>query len=210
MKARIAVLTFAMLAVCSVSKAQNKASSIILGYGPVGYIHENIKLEDEKYKYDYKSFWNASFGYEKQFKGACSLTEVTYGQGKFDKYDLTGTSKWFDPAQMEDIYSVSVTQFFGTTINPNKRVQFPIYLGVGADYINGGPFHNLLIDGAVKARMKFYITNNFGIYGGATARLGWGAKSASESKSSSSSSTSYNITNTSWSVDCGIVIGLGK
>ena len=78
----------------------------------------------------------------------------------------------------------------------------------GADYINGGPFHNLLIDGAVKARLKLYITNNFGIYAGATGRIGWGAKSASES--GSKSSNSYNITNTSWSVDCGIVIGLGQ
>jgi len=208
MKKRIAVLTFALLAVCCVAKAQEKASSIILGYGPVGYIHENIKLGDEKYKYDYKSFWNASFGYEKQFKGACSLTEVSYGQGKFDKYDLTGTSKWFNPAQAEDIYSVSVTQYVGTTINPNMRVQFPIYIGVGADYINGGPFHNLLIDGALKARMKFYITNNFGIYAGATGRLGWGSKKASEKKSSSDSSKGYNITNSSWSVDCGIVFGI--
>lgn len=197
-----------LMAVSLSASAQNKARSLIIGFGPVGYIHENIKLDDEKYKYDYKSFWNANIGYEKQFKGVGSLTEFAYGQGKFDEYDLAGTSKWFDPAQAEDIYSVSVTQFFGKTINPNQRVQIPVYIGIGADYINGGPFHNLLIDGAVKARLKLYITNNFGIYAGATGRIGWGAKSASES--GSKSSKSYNITNTSWSVDCGIVIGLGQ
>ena len=199
-----------MMAICSVVNAQNKNTSIILGYGPVGSIHEKIVLDDEKYKYDYNSFWNANIGIEKQFKGVSTLTEISYAQGKFDKYDLTGTSKWFNPAQKDDIYSVSVTQFFGKTYNSNKRLQFPVYIGIGADYLNGGPFHNLLIDGALKARLKFFITDNFGIYGGVTGRMGWGSKSASESKSSSSSSDSYLITNTSWSVDCGIMISLGN
>lgn len=208
MKNKFFLSVVCFMAVCLSASAQEKARNITIGYGPVGYIHENIKLDDEAYKYDYKSFWNANFGYEKQFKGVCSLTEVAYGQGKFDEYDLTGTSEWFDPVQEADISTLSVTQFFGKTINPNKRVQFPVYIGIGADYIHGGPFHNLLIDGAVKARMKFYITNNFGIYGGATARIGWGAKSASES--GSRNSDMYNVTNTSWSVDCGLVIGLGK
>lgn len=207
MKAKFVVITIAMLAVCSTANAQEKAGSLIIGYGPVGSISERIKLDDEKYKYNYKSFWNANLAYEKQFKGSSTMTELSYAQAKFDKYDLTGQSKWFNPFQTEDIYSVSLTQYFGTTINPNKRFQLPIYFGIGADYINGGPFHNLLFDGAVKARMKFYITNNFGIYAGATGRMGWGAKSASESKSSSSS-TSYTITNTSWSVDAGFVIGI--
>ena len=41
-----------LMAVSLSASAQNKARSLIIGFGPVGYIHENIKLDDEKYKYD--------------------------------------------------------------------------------------------------------------------------------------------------------------
>ena len=208
MKTKIAMLSIAMLAICFLAKAQEKVSSLTIGYAPLGYTHVNISLDDEKYKYDYKSYWNATIGYEKQFKGAVSLTEVTYAQASFDKYDLSGTSKWFNPAQSEDIYSLSVTTYVGKTINPNKRIQFPLYIGIGGDYLNGGPIHNLAIDLAAKARIKFYITSGFGIYVGATGRYGWGSKRASESKSSGSSSKSYSVVPSQWAVDAGLVIGL--
>ena len=206
MKAKFLAIAMACLAVCTASRAQQKVGSLIVGYSPVGYIHESVSLDDEKYKYDYKSYMNVSLGYERQFKGAVTLSELTYARGKFDEYDLTGTSQWFNPAQQKDIFSVVFTQYFGTTINANKRVQFPVYFGIGGNYINGGPFHNLTIDGAAKFRVKFYFSGNFGIYAGITGRIGWGAKSASEE--SSNNSNSYNIVNTSWAADAGIVIGI--
>lgn len=208
MKTKFFTIIVTLLTVCTLAKAQDKAGSLVLGFSPLGGISEKISLDDEKYKYDYKSFMNASLGYERVFKGAITLTEVSYSQGKFDKYDLQGTSLWFNPAQEDDVYSVAVTQYIGTTINPNKRVQLPLYIGIGGDYVNGGPLHNLTFDVAAKARIKFYITNNFGIYVGATGRMGWGAKSASEKSSNYSSSKSYTITNTIWAADAGIIIGL--
>lgn len=205
MKTKISTIIIVLLAVCSFVRAQQKAGNLIIGFGPTGSISEKISMDDEKYKYNYKSYWNANVSYEKLFKGSSTMTEVVYSNAKFDNYDLTGESQWFDPKQEEDLFSVSLTQYYGTTINPNKRVQFPVYIGIGADYINGGPFHNLIISGAAKARMKFYITNNVGIYVGATGRLGWGSKSASESKSSSSSKDSYSISSTVWYADAGII-----
>lgn len=197
----------ALLAMCTTAKAQEKATSLNIGFAPYGYIHEKITLKDEKYKYDYKSYWSAVLGLEKQLKGVVSLTEITYAQAKFDKYDLTGESQWFNTRQSEDIQDFTLIQYFGKTINPNKRVQFPVYLGIGGEYILGGPLHNIAIDGAVKARVKFYITDNIGIYAGGNARYGWGMKKASEDSSSKSSDKDYSIGSIVWHIDAGLTIG---
>lgn len=208
MRTRFMTIAAVMLLVCTSAYAEDKVRSITVGFAPLGYTHVNISLKDEKYKYDYKSYMNFNVGYERQFKGIVSLTEISYAQAKFDKYDLTGTSQWFDPTQQEDIKDFAVTTYVGKTINPNKRIQFPIYIGVGGEYLSGGPLHNLAIDLAAKARVKFYISDNFGIYVGAMGRFGYGSKSASEKSSSSSSKQYYSVIPTMWAVDAGITISL--
>lgn len=195
-----------LMAVSLSASAQNKARSLTIGFGPVGYNHVNISLDPEKYKYDYKSYWNASIGYEKQFKGIVSLTEVSYSHAAFDDYELKGNSEWFNPYQKDDLTSISVTTYAGKTINPNKRVQFPVYIGIGGEYLSGGPLHNLTIDLALKARMKFYFTDKIGIYVGVTGRAGYGMKKASES--SSSSSSSYSVVPLMLALDAGLVFSI--
>ena len=206
MKTRILAIAALLLAFGTSAKAQDKKTTLTFGYSPLGSIETRIKLDDEKYKYNYKSFFNANFGFEKQFEGAVTLSEFTYSQAAFDKYDLKGTSQWFNPNQQEDIYAVSFTQYIGTTINAKGAVQLPLYIGIGADYLNGGPFHNLDIAGAVRAKLKVFITGHLGIYVGAGFRYGLGMKSASES--SSSNKTSYTVYDMMWNVDGGIMIGL--
>ncbi|MBR4238788.1 MAG: DUF2715 domain-containing protein [Prevotella sp.] len=206
MKTNFFVIIIALLFASAGVKAQNKARSITFGFSPIGYNHVNINLDDEKYKYDYKSYWNANIGYEKQFKGVVSLTEFTYSHATFDKYDLTGTSEWFNPAQTEDLTTMSITTYAGKTINPNKRIQFPVYIGIGGEYLNGGPMHNLAIDLALKARVKFYFTNSIGIYVGATGKVGYGMKSASEK--SASSKEYYSVIPSMLMLDAGMVITL--
>lgn len=194
----IAVALFAFFA--SANAQQVGTLSINVGFSPVGHIHESISLNSEKYKYDYNSYLNFSLGIEKQFKGVTTLSEFKYAKAKFDSYDLNGNSQWFNPKQADDVYSISFTQYFGRTINANKRVQFPLYIGIGGEYLKGGPFHNIFIDGAVKGRVKFYFTNHVGIFAGVTGRIGWGAKKASEN----SKKDSYGIFNTQWSADAGL------
>ena len=209
MKSRI--LTLVVLSVFYINvNAQEKAGSITIGVALIGYHHLNIAYDkEEKYKYDYKSYFNFNVGYERQFKGVTSLAEFTYTKAKFDKYDLTGTSEYFNPAQSEDISSYSLIFYAGKTFNANQRFQFPVYIGAGGDYLSGGPFHNLAVDLAVKARFKFYITNNIGIFAGASVRYGWGVKSRSTKENSSSDkSTGYIITNAMWYVDAGLIIGI--
>lgn len=203
---KFVAIAVALFAISMNANAGDGTLSINIGFAPVGHIHETISLKPEKYKYDYNSYMNFNLGIEKQFKGVTTLSEFKYAQGKFDSYDLDGNSQWFNPKLTDDVFSVSFTQYFGKTINPNKRIQFPLYIGIGGEYLKGGPFHNLILDGAAKARVKFFFTNHIGIFAGGTFRLGWGAKSASES--SNSNKDMYSILNTQWSVDAGLTFGL--
>ena len=86
-----------MLFACTVNKAQIR--NLSLGFAPLGYNHVNISLDDEEYKYDYKSYWNANLGYERQFKGMVTLFELGYSKATFDEYELKGNSEWFEPAR---------------------------------------------------------------------------------------------------------------
>jgi hypothetical protein len=215
MKKKFFAISIALLFGCIGAKAQllgmlthdlGGARNLIIGFSPFGYDHINIKKGDEKYKYDYKSYMNFSLGYETQTEGLSYLTELDYAMAKFDKYDLKGTSVWFNPAQSEDISCIAFSQLFGKTFNNFKRVQLPVYFGPRFEYIKGGPFHNLTINACVKARLKIYITGKVGIYVGGTGMMGWGRKKAHEK--SSNSSESYNITPTTAYADAGVVIGL--
>lgn len=204
MKIKTLAFTIAMLFVAMEVMAQDKVRSIVVGFSPLGYNHLNVSYKDEKYKYDYKSYINAHVGFEKQFKGITSLTELTYSRAKFDHSDLTGDA---NPARDSDLKTWSITTYAGKTINPNKRVQFPIYLGIGADIIDAGSVGNLIFDFAAKARIKFYITDRFGIYAGGYGRFGWGAKSRSE-KSSSNDDSVYTVSPSVLALEAGILIGL--
>jgi len=189
------------------ASAQDKVRSLNLGFAPYGYNHVKINGKDDKFIYDYKSYWNASVGYERQIKGVIALTEFTYASAKFDKYDVTGVPQYFNPYHSEDITSYSLFGYVGKTINPNKRIQFPLYIGVGGEYLEGGPIHNITIDIAAKARVKFYVSDNIGIFGGVSGRYGYGTKKESES-SNGNKTTYYNLGNTMWYLDAGIVFGI--
>jgi len=194
------LLAIATLFICNSIKAEDGfAKSIIAGFAPVGYHHVGITHKDDKFKYDYKSYWSANLGYEKQFGGTTLLSQFFYSQGKFDKYEVKGATDYFDPYQQENVFSVGVTQFVGTTINKYGRVQFPIYFGPGVEYMKGGPLHNIIGHLAVLARLKFYVTDNIGIYVGGSARVGYGYKGGSKEKGR------YTIVPTTAYADAGLV-----
>lgn len=213
MKTKILALAVVLSAFSMNAKAQ-KVRSLTIGVAPVGYTQAKISYSnskrEEKYKYDYKSYFNFNVGYERQFKGVTALTEFTYAKAKFDKYDLEGQSEKFNPMQSEDISSASLIFYMGKTLNPGKRIQFPLYIGIGGEYLSGGPFHNLAFDVAVKARVKYYITDNVGVFAGASARYGFGALgfSRGEKEVATSDRWAYALSNTMCYIDAGITIGL--
>jgi hypothetical protein len=218
MKTKIFAIALALLSVCTEANAQlgqvgkmltrdeGGARSLSLGFAPLGISHINITKDSEKYKYDYKSYMNFNLSYETQLFGLSHITELSYGKAKFDKYDLSGTSPWFNADQTKDISFYSLSMLACTTINKFQRLQLPLYLGPRFEYLSGGPFHNLTINLCGKARVKFYITDKIGVYAGVTGYIGWGSKKAHEK--SDNSKEHYTITPTAAYFDAGLLIGL--
>lgn len=194
----------AALMICVGVSAQDKINSLTIGFSPIG--GTNVKLKQKDYGFNgtlnYRSAWNVNAGYERQFYGIVSLTDLYYGQAKFNQatYKYNGTSEKYTDG--DDVYSVGITTYAGKTINARKRFQVPVFIGIGCDYINGGNLHNLILSGAAKARMKFFFSNKFGIYAGGTFKYGFGSKSIKDDNKSIS------ITPATWAVDAGVIIGL--
>ena len=201
---KIKILTIAVMLLCmslEVQSQDNMGHSINLSVAPVGYTQAKISHDNEKFTYNYKSFLSANLSYEKYFENMDVTTEFYYQQAKFDNYKLNGSTDAFNPAQKEDIYNVGVTIFAGiATINKYKRFQVPFYLGPGCEYIYGGPFHNLTFNISARARMKFYMTNNIGIFADVTGRYGFGSKSGSRS-------SKYNLSTITVCADAGVCFG---
>ena len=130
------------------------------------------------------------------------MTEIYYGRSGFDKKTLKGVSAYFNPDQEESLNHVGITTYIGKTINPNRRFQLPLYVGIGGDYISGGPFGNLNLDFAAKVRAKYYFSNNMGAFIGGTFKYGIGGKTRGEEDDG------YSQNKKLFYLDMGIVISL--
>lgn len=196
--------TIVLLAICISTSAQG-VKSFNISVSPYGFTNTRISKNDNKFTYDFKSIIGGNLGYEVQNNGLTLLTELSYAQGKFDKYELKGTAERFNPALNSDFIQASLTQYIGYTINRNKRLQLPVYLGIGGSYAKGGAMHNTLLDAAAKIRLKFYISNRFGIFAGATGRFGFGSRGASEN---STSNDGFSIGHLLCTADAGLTFSL--
>lgn len=165
--------TIVLLGVCTSVSAQSSVKSIAVSFSPFGITNSQISSD---FKYKFKGIMAESFSFEVQNKGFTMLTELSCAHGKFDDYEINSTTDIFNPDDNQNLLQASFTQYVGYTINHNKRLQFPIYLGLGGSYVKGGAIHNFLFDLAAKVRIKFYISNRFGIFAGATGRYGFGER----------------------------------
>ena len=168
MKKLIFSSLFAALLASSVC-AQERSVSVVVGVNPAfGSLSSSIKKDNEEHFVDYKSSFGVTIDIERQLKGYIVMTEFRYGKWSLDEFDPYGDTSIFPmPESADDLSTFGVMQYGGKTFFPNKRFQIPLYAGIGLDYIQGAPYHNLLFDLGAKARMKFYITDKIGIYAGA-------------------------------------------
>lgn len=199
--------TIVLLFICVSLSAQSGVKSFNISVSPYGFTNSKISKGDNKFTYDFKSIIGGSLGYEVQNKGLTYLTELSYSQGKFDKFELKGTTNRFNPAIDSDFLQASLTQYIGYTINRNKRLQLPVYIGIGGSYMKGGAMHNFLLDAAAKMRIKFYISNKFGIFVGATGRFGWGSRGSSENETSNEDK-GFDIQHILCTAEAGLAISL--
>lgn len=134
------------------------------GYAPYGEMSIKMDKGDETQEtYKSESCYRAHFFYERMENGISSLWEAGYttAQVKSDAQSAFST-----PLQTVNLYSLHYN--LGITINKKRRLQFPLYAGIGAEYFSGEFKEDLLFSGTLKARVKFYISNTLGLYCGAT------------------------------------------
>lgn len=72
----------------------------------------------------------------------------------------------YDKKFAENLKIMSGLFYFGTTINPCKRFQIPIYGGFGGEYIQGYPAENFSFCFCFKGRAVLYLTKNVGLFAG--------------------------------------------
>ena len=186
--------------------AQDLCNNIYVGFSPLGSSRVSFGESDKdtNLRFDYKSCWNVNLSKEGMMKGFGYLTELTYGMGKFDKIkieDNYSNDLAAMASQADDIWTVSGAIYGGQVFNQGKRVQFPLYAGVGVDYINGGIIHNIMPFVGVKLRIKVYFTNSIGMWVGGNYNIDFvGAKSFNDNNYSMKASRPF--------LDAGVVFSI--
>lgn len=121
---------------------------------------------------DYDSYINAHIFYEKQYEGITTLFEVKYATAKINKYEQGSNTNLLPEDYNSNISIYSGNVYIGYTINKQKRIQLPLYIGGGLSYLNAEPISQAAFELSAKARLKFYISNKIALYGGINYDLG--------------------------------------
>jgi len=158
--------------------AQESTLSINVAYGPMGNISASL-AEDDAHKIKYDALQTFNLGIEKQLSGVSTLFDFAYGKASLNDYDIASTSTYpLTGAGIKDeVTYIGAMMYFGHTINKKKRLQIPLYFGLGCDYLNGAPYHNLFFGAGVKARIKFYISSHIGIFADVSGKYSVGTRS---------------------------------
>ena len=173
---RFSLFFFAFLLIPAL---QTGAQTYNIGFSPIGNTNVEVSVKSAGVNYAFRNIAGVSFSKELSSDGIGFMTEASYSFGKFDSADMSKKSDAFTIFTGEDGDNVSILTgmvWYNYVINAKHRVQFPLGLGFGAGYFRGGPFHHFMGLVGAKARVKFYITNNFGIFAGATYRYGFSSE----------------------------------
>lgn len=168
--------------------AQEEFKSFGLGISPIGKM--NFSLENKKgteeSKYNVQNFFSGSAFYETQLYGNNVLIEGVYSSFQLES---EGQRILTTPLTKGSLYLVNA--FYGVTINKQKRIQFPLYIGIGGGYIDtdNDIVKSIAFGLAAKARVKFYFSNKLALFGGATYSLFAGSNEYEEADSYGSTTT---------------------
>lgn len=217
MKTKHLLVAALMMAVCLGANAQERVDhgrpshNLYVGFTP--FAMRNIKLSSKDvidYRYNYKSAWGLQANYEKQFKTSwATLWELQYSNAKLDDVDYkkVPTDVSLLPNEVKDMYAIAVKGYFGKVFNNYKRVQFPIYIGAGWEYINAEAMHHSFLTFGFKARIKCYVSGNIALYAGVNGEYGLSDMHV-PNYTGSKKKPEYDLTNKNGYIDAGIVIGL--
>lgn len=173
---KVLIMAAMLLGVYGGASAQ--VTNIDVGFAP--YDWSTLTLEgpsgnDAKLEYMYETM-SFSLAREVMLDGVPLLAELRYTTGKSFDYDEINPSPLFTPnTEDHSMYAVTVLTMSGTTLNKKKRLQFPLYIGIGGEYVRAEKVcHNLAFVVAAKARMKFYFTNSVSAFVGFNAQYAIG------------------------------------
>ena len=148
---------------------------MLIGFTPMaGKTTTSIQYDKKgapKDKFTYNKEWGVTLGIERVINGFIVLPEFRYFRGNLDKIKFDTPNPdipVFPYTTYEDLNDFGFMQWVGFTIGAKKRVQVPLMMGIGLDYLKGAPMNNLFLDYGVKARLKIYFTGKVGMFlGGA-------------------------------------------
>lgn len=178
--------------------AQEKTKNFGFGVSPFGlgtlrsfYLdtHTDADKKDKQlYKLNLNNYYNAHAFMEKILKGNSFLMEFKYSKSNIFKFESDSAVYILNESEVieNSINSFNFSLYYGYTINKNKRLQIPIYIGGGISYFSSNiigqklrykPFSNeitstpnrisdLVWQFTTKVRIKFYVTNKIAIYSG--------------------------------------------
>ncbi len=202
-------LSMMLAASVSVMGDDEKTTNLMVGVTPgIGTTKLNIKHDvknGEKDKFTYNQEVGVNVGLEHVLYGWIVYSELHYSRSKLNKEEIRDYSI-FPYGELKNVSEVGFMQYGGYTINPGKRFQVPIMIGIGADYMFGEPMHNLFLAYGAKARMKFYITPKFGIFAGAAFK--GGSSSSDRNHDNDTHLGKYKLSKTNFNAEFGLTITL--
>lgn len=165
------------------AQKDNATSNIYAGFGPAGICSPYISTQENNFECNIS---NISLGLEWGVKGLLTLHELQYSMGEATYSDnlqySMGKSKPYN-GKTGSLGAKSITYMFmiGYSLNKGKRLQFPVYAGVGAGLIDmsDGFEEGGLMYGA-KVMVKFYISRRFGVYADFRTQSNIGSLSAAK------------------------------
>lgn len=111
--------------------------------------------------------------YEYQSKGWLFAAEINYGQSNLESISSKEEYAPHISDFSESLKHLDFALYGGYSFFPTKRFQLPVYIGASFDYLMGDPYDDpVTLSLATKARLKFYLSNRFGVFVGITYRIG--------------------------------------
>lgn len=153
--------------------------SLYIGFSPFGYSSIPVNVDEKggsNVSYRYSPYFNVNVSKEGKIRGIGALFEASYSKAKFDKVKIDGgNSSVLDFSSVaKDLSIYDLTFYVGKTYHHKRQVQYPVFFGLGSEYLYGTPFHHLSFHLALKARVNIYFTNTLGAYVGGTYKIGLG------------------------------------
>ncbi|MBP5413012.1 MAG: hypothetical protein J6Y47_07145 [Bacteroidales bacterium] len=149
-------------------------SGIAFGITPCGKLKirakgEKTDLLSHSYSFSHPMY---RFSYERHIsKNKDMMLEACYS-----KVDMADTTSIFHL----NTNCFGLYGFYGYNFLARKRVQIPVYVGLGGCYYKGLNEAGFYIDFAARARLKVYLINRLAIFGGGTFYFGAGVNKTTE------------------------------